>query len=595
MDKKQKFALFLVILLACYFRFLPNLNWDHGLLLHPDERFLAMVAEKVKLPNSISQYWNSKLNPLSPYNNGYDYYVYGNLPLTLTKVVASTFKMTHYDNIFIIGRALSTIADILTIWGIFLIGALLFNYWTGISAAFLLTVSVQNIQLCRFMGTENFVALGVVFTFYFLLKAWQLKDKSYLYTHLFFILSAITFGFSLASKISAIFFLPICLLGMFWAVFNLNQDYIYKKQFKLVALESYLGLVIIFILITIFALRIGQPSIFDGNSFLLSEIFVDNMKRIKEVTDGGEWPPNVQWAGRTSILFTLKHIFFYEMGPGLGLICAFGICLSVYEILKKKKFETALITIWILFFLLYQSTRFVKYGRYLSIIYPFACLIGGYWLVSVKDHRIKLFRSILIVSTLIWAFSFHSIYWKPHSRVEASRWIYNNIPSGSVIGSEQWDDTLPLRIDGKDGFGGMYTEKSYNFYETDSDKKREEIINHLNSVDYLILTSNRQFATIPRVTKRYPLTAKYYEYLFTNKLGFELVKSVIRKPSFFGIEINTQNAVESFTVYDHPAVYIFKKSKNYSAEYIRDLLNDFPNGEFQPITKAATKEISWLP
>jgi hypothetical protein len=600
MTLKEKIWLLVIILFAAYFRFAPNLVWDHGLLLHPDERFLTMVAEKVTIPNSIAEYWDSRLNTLSPYNNGHDYYVYGNLPLTITKLVAVATGLNKYDDIFLVGRALSGFVDILTIFGIFLLGRLLFNVQAGLAAAGLLTLSVQNIQLCRFMGTENFVGMMVVFCAVFLVLAGKSLSEDFpsrlvaWKARTYFILSAFILGLGLACKISAVFFLPICIIAIGWNLLFISPDYLSREQQRKFAPETWLGLTIIFITVMIIGFRIGQPSAFAGNSFMFSEQFIDNMRRIKEVTDGGEWPPNVQWAGRTPILFTLRQIFFFEMGPGLALLCLAGLIFSISEIIRRKNFRSAILSFWVLFFLLYQSTRFVAYGRYLSIIYPFACVLAGWWLMQNLSSKRKFIGYSLTAAALIWVFAFHSIYFKPHSRVEASRWIYENVPVGSVIGSEQWDDTLPLRVDGKDGFGGMYTEKSYNFYEVDTDKKRNDIADYLQANDYIAISSNRQFATIPRLIKRYPFTSIYYEKLFSGQLGFELVHAVVRKPSFMGIDFDTRNAVESFTVYDHPAVYIFKKTSAFSRDAVFKMLNDFPNGQFEPVTKATTKEIPWI-
>jgi hypothetical protein len=50
----------------------------------------------------------------------------------------------------------------------------------------------------------------------------------------------------------------------------------------------------------------------------------------------------------------------------------------------------------------------------------------------------------LIAGALIWTLSFISIYQVAHSRISATNWILQNIPFGSSIAVEHWDDRLPI-------------------------------------------------------------------------------------------------------------------------------------------------------
>src|SRR3712207_2058822 len=68
-----------------------NLNlygWDSDTGQHPDERFMTSVADRLKLPASMSEYLDSSRNPLNPRNSGNTFYVYGLLPQTLTHLTA---------------------------------------------------------------------------------------------------------------------------------------------------------------------------------------------------------------------------------------------------------------------------------------------------------------------------------------------------------------------------------------------------------------------------------------------------------------------------------------------------------------------------
>jgi hypothetical protein len=61
--------------------------------------------------------------------------------------------------------------------------------------------------------------------------------------------------------------------------------------------------------------------------------------------------------------------------------------------------------------------------------------------------------------------------------------------------------------------------------------------------------------------KCYPLTNQYYKDLFSGQLGFEKIAEFTSYPTipFINVQIKDDSADESFTVYDHPKIIIFKK------------------------------------
>src|SRR5207248_410267 len=73
-----------------------------------------------------------------------------------------------------------------------------------------------------------------------------------------------------------------------------------------------------------------------------------------------------------------------------------------------------------------------------------------------------------------WALAFsHGIYDQPHSRVQASDWIYANIPAGSTLATEHWDDRLPLARPGQDPGKFKYTELA--LYDQETPAKRTKL------------------------------------------------------------------------------------------------------------------------
>ncbi|HEY5571665.1 MAG TPA: DUF2298 domain-containing protein [Anaerolineales bacterium] len=164
---------------------------------------------------------------------------------------------------------------------------------------------------------------------------------------------------------------------------------------------------------------------------------------------------------------------------------------------------------------------------------------------------------------------------------------------GTTIANEgAWDDSLPVRIDGYDAFGGIYEGLNFDMYEADNPQKLERYINILDEAVYIFISSSRQWGSLPRIPQRYPMNTQYYRSLagcpqersvewcynvvkpgmFQGELGFELVKVLQSNPKLGPFEVNDQFAEEAFTVYDHPKVFIFKKAENYNPQGVRSIL-----------------------
>ena len=160
-----------------------------------------------------------------------------------------------------------------------------------------------------------------------------------------------------------------------------------------------------------------------------------------------------------------------------------------------------------------------------------------------------------------------------------------------VVNESSWDDGLPLRIDGLDGFN-IYEGSPLELYWEDNADKREQMIRLLDEADYLFITSSRQLGSIPRLPTRYPMTTAYYEALFDGNLGFEPVATFMADLHVGPLQINdvfgrlgwgeapdvgwpppgAWAAEEAFSVYDHPPVWIFAKTEEYDPVQTRAIL-----------------------
>src|SRR5215210_7070450 len=105
---------------------LDGSNWDDGGHLHPDERYLSIVADNVDWPDSVGGYFDVERSPLSPYNTepGRSY-VYGTLPLFATMAAGAAVGRDEYGNLHLVGRRLAALVDTASIVLVFLVSLLL--------------------------------------------------------------------------------------------------------------------------------------------------------------------------------------------------------------------------------------------------------------------------------------------------------------------------------------------------------------------------------------------------------------------------------------------------------------------------------------
>ncbi len=179
------------------------------------------------------------------------------------------------------------------------------------------------------------------------------------------------------------------------------------------------------------------------------------------------------------------------------------------------------------------------------------------------------------------------------------------ITGAAPINETNWDMALPFRVDNYDPFAGLYrSDLNLDIYADGDEIKRDRFISMLDQGDYLFISSSRQWGSLPRIPERYPMAEQYYSALmgcpetitvekcynnvesgmYQGRLGFDLVYIAENSPHIGKFKINDQSSEEAFTVYDHPKVFIFKKSDSYDANVIAEFFNSIDISNFKHLT-----------
>ena len=175
----------LVLLLAGYLR-IAGYNWGEGQHQHPDELFLTGVLENLRAHTcndpavpvdacpeenqrwlTLGEYFNSTTSTLNPYNRGYGFFVYGNLPMTITRVLMETVGKEDIGSSKFFARQMSALADLLTIFLLYLIVSRLYGQKIGLLASLFSTLAVMQIQQSHFFTSDLFVNLFMFLTLLF--------------------------------------------------------------------------------------------------------------------------------------------------------------------------------------------------------------------------------------------------------------------------------------------------------------------------------------------------------------------------------------------------------------------------------------------
>ncbi|MGE5250172.1 MAG: DUF2298 domain-containing protein [Bacteroidota bacterium] len=459
--------LIVVLLGAAYFR-LVGLHWDETQHLHPDERFLTMVESALEPVQSAAQYFDTATSTLNPHNRGYGFYVYGDLPLFIVRYVAQWLGQTGYDQVNILGRVISALADLGVIFILYLIASRLYGQRVGLLAAAFSALTVMQIQQSHFFTTDNpanfFAFLATAFAVIiaddrigepYVREPQEAGTEdepgpdsdstigSLLRDRIFWLSMGfgLTFGMALASKLSAA---PMAvMLPAALGVRHLQQRRIRQTAPSFERLLIYL---IAGGLVSVLAFRIFQPYAFMGLG--LNPAWVANIRDLRAQSSGdADVPFALQWA-RRSHLFSFKNMTLWGFGLPLGILAWAGFLWMGWRILKGE-WKHALLWGWTAIFFVWQSLAFNPTMRYELPIYPLLAMMAA-WLVfnppplrRLNTRAIALSLGIaVLVLTGAWAYAFTRIYTRPHTRVAATRWIYQNLPGPITLGIETTDGTL---------------------------------------------------------------------------------------------------------------------------------------------------------
>ena len=598
-------VLVVILLFSALFR-LYDIQWDSGIMAHPDERStVAFYAPTIEWPSSLAEALDPQRSPLNPFwdrsNSTRRSYTYGHFPLYLLilvgnflhllapivsklgapgSVVGDLLQANTVSGFFVVGRTLTGLFDVGMVFVVFLIARKLYGSGAGLLAAALSAFTVTQIQLAHFFAVDP---ISAFFTFLTLYGAILMTERDSTPAAL---LTGLAAGLAVASKFSA---LPVMAAPV---VATLIASIARRREKRSIG-GTWMRLVLT-CLVAFMAFTVTSPYVFLDFDAFFRAVVKEQGDMVRGVAD---FPFTRQYRGTLPYIYFIEQEIRWGMGPALGLVGLAGlIWVLTRGVLGRIKGGELILLSWIIPYFGFTGLFLAKFMRYMSPVVPLLTVMGAGLLVALwrrgsrpgaAGRTVRGVAVLLIVLTLLasmlWTLAFvNGVYGSEHPWVQASRWIYANVPDGAALGLEHWDDHLPVGLPEERANMGAHNYRVVEFpmYEEDTQQKFEQLKENVRNSNYIILSSNRLYRTIPRLPQRYPMSTRYYQALFSGQLGFEKVAEFTAYPRLGPLVIKDDDADESFTVYDHPKPMIFKKVRDLSeAEWEQVLDRTWENAE----------------
>jgi YYY domain-containing protein len=479
-------ALVLILLVGAFLRF-SGIDWGEYSFMHPDERFLLMVGSSIGPVESWSEYFDTAVSSLNPHNRGHGFYVYGTLPLFLARyLVQSVYGRSGLVEMTDVGRLLSASADLLIVLLVFVIALRLYGKRVALLAAAFSAATVLQIQQSHYYTMDPFATLFTVLAVYFAVQiATQAHSENptppptrlaRIIAHPFFMHSlgfGIALGCAVASKINAA---PVAM--MLPAALAIHLVRVPVEHRQRISMQA-IWFLVIGAAVSILVFRLFQPYAFSGPGFfglLPNDAWVANIREQRVQAAGDvDFPPALQWA-RRPVWFSLQNMVLWGFGLPLGLLAWAGYLWAGWRMWKGEWQPHILLWGWVAFYFTWQSLQFNPTMRYQYPVYPFLVIFAAWAVVALYDRGRRKFSSadqditqpgrspawnrvlaifiagVVLLGTYAYAFAFLNIYTSPFTRVEASYWIYQNIPG-----------PLNLRIQTSDGIYNQPLPYAYDY------------------------------------------------------------------------------------------------------------------------------------
>jgi hypothetical protein len=457
----------------------------------------------------------------------------------------------HAATLMLLGRSISAACSILMIPIAFAIGRRVAGVRAGIVSAVLVAGTVAQVTNAHYFTSD------VPLAFFCALALWALVCIAQDGRPRAYVAFGLAFGAAISCKYTAAFLLlPLAIVH----ILSPARARGWKVWFPLGCVPIVIGLILF---VTVNPLVLQYPERFHED--VLDHIVEPNF------TEGGSAPIwTAQFADETVRTYWFTNLLPWNLGPALAL---WGFAGSAWLLMHKNRAGWAVASYSICYYLVSSQTT-TPYMRY---VLP----LGLSFAVAAASLSVRAWRTTLgvVAITALWAIAYLGVYRDKDPRVEAAAFIERRISPGAKILVEPSHNIPPMGsyreapqffteyvgwgrdTVREDGYA-LHTLDVYHYLYDPSvpaAEKRDYIEKRLAKVDYIVMDDTfDEFYEHLNGPEHAPVR-EYYRALFSGALGFRLMREFRSSPTLFGFEIPDEAAEMTFSLFDHPDVYVFRR------------------------------------
>jgi len=539
---------------------------------HMDEHYVFMGAELLRrdpheaaMSGKFFMYSPGPMYAVNYLRTAWEWFTGAALDLT-----AQRDQITY----MVLGRAWSATLGTLTIPAVYAVAARVAGRTAGVISAFLIAFAVLHLRESHFFTVDASLSFFSVMTWLFLVRTVQRGDWSSS------IGTGVAFGLATLSKYTAVYLAPLVVLSELLSPNAPRTLKPFGAWARPIGRSAAVGAVAVLTFLVLDPLVVQHWDKFRQ----------DIRDQVTTPLLGASQPiffAHFEAVG-SKRLYWITNLLWWGLGPLFEIAALVGL---VWLVVQRDRRYLMLAAIPVGYWL-FAGQSVAPFIRYAVPLAPALAIVLGVaaagWFQSDRWRRPALAgMAIVLLGTAFWAGAYSNIYRSRDARVEASDWIAENIPQDARVLVEPTHNTPPMgsyrtQVDfyGDHVIWGAFNHPRgeaerhdyyrlvafdtyrwlYNFDLTDHDR-RDYINRRLSMVDWIVIddTYLQWYEALDSI--EYGLVKQYYRDLFDGRLGFELVETFKVYPSLFGITINDDSSEFSFRLFDHPRVFIFRRTE----------------------------------